>query len=92
LAVLPGFKGKTMNKYSVEFLDRKKTFFVNAIDPHEAVTIAAGKRLYSACSVSRDVNRENVPISWVYQCNIKTGPKVRGSTPCRETRAYINIL
>jgi hypothetical protein len=81
-----------MNKYSVEFLDRKKTFFVNAIDPREAVSIAAGKRLFSACQASRDVNRENVPISWVYQCNIKTGPKVRGSTPCRETRAYINIL
>jgi hypothetical protein len=81
-----------LKKYIVEFSDRKKTFHVTAIDAHEAVTIAAGKRLYSACQVSRDVNRENVPVSWVYQCNIKTGPKVRGSTPCRETRAYINIL
>ena len=84
-------KGGTMNKYSVEFSDRKKRFYVAAIDPRDAVAIAAGKRLYSACPSSRDVNRDNVLVSWVYQCNMRDGPKIRGSTPCRQVRAYINI-
>jgi hypothetical protein len=79
-------------RYTVEFTDRKKVFHVSAIDPHEAVTKAAGQRLYSASQQSRDVNQSGLPIAWVFHCNIRDGATVRGSTPVRNARAYVSIV